>query len=89
MKRKIIYIVTAVFWTALFSVIYIKTAKKDKIEYNEGTPLVFDSTEKVFVSDKSDIYHNIDCFYVNENYYEIEKDRAEYLGKRACKKCIE
>lgn len=81
--------VTALFWIVLFSFIYIKTEKKGKIEYNEGAPLVFDSTEKVFVSDESEVYHEKDCVYVNENYYEIEKDRAEYLGKRPCKKCIE
>ena len=88
MKRKIIYLAAAVFWIAVFSFLYIKTEKRDKIEYTEGEPLVFDSSETVFISDNSKIYHKEDCFYVNENYYETEKERAEYMGKRACKKCF-
>lgn len=89
MKKYVIVAVTVIFWaTVLFGVNKFFYSEEKEITVTRSLEKKNIDNSAVYVADGAKSFHIKECSYVKENYYGIEREKAEFFGFKPCKKCF-
>lgn len=89
MKKYIIIAVTLAFWiSVLFGVNKFFLGEEEKITITRSLEKMQPEENAVYVADGAKSFHKKECGYVKENYYEIEREKAEFFDLKPCKSCF-